>query len=89
MREITYIWPLQAAALASIVTAIIAAVTSFALSILPMLMSGANNASGDIMLYWLMTPLAAGATAFFSTAVGCITYNFVARKYGGVKIMLS
>ena len=88
LREITYVGPLQAAVIISIVTAIVAAITSFALSVLPILVSG-GAATAYTFFYWLVIPLVAGATAFGSTAAGCIVYNFVARKFGGIKIVLS
>lgn len=88
MREITYISPLQSAIVISIVSVIVVTVSSFALSVLPALING-RGAIQNLLPYWLMTSLIAGATTFGSTFVGCVVYNFIARKFGGIKMMLS
>ena len=87
MHEIKYIGPFQAGVIISLVTLLVVAITSLALSIIPMLVAG-KAINVTVILHWLYSILAAGAMAFFSTATGCVIYNFVAPKVGGVKIIL-
>jgi ABC-type polysaccharide/polyol phosphate export permease len=88
MREIKYIEPLKTSFIISIVTVIVAAITSFALSIMPIILAG-TSLDREHLFYWLFMPLMTGAVAFFSTIASCVIYNFLAKKFGGINILIS
>jgi len=88
MKEITYIGPLQAAVVASVVAMILSLVGVLVGTVIPSLLSG-NFFRLSSVLMVLGWPLVTGAIIFFTTVLSCVAYNWVAARFGGVKVMLS
>jgi len=88
MKEITHIEPLHAALVLSLVTL----VGSFLATLLfnfPTLFLSGEGFNPARMLMLLMMPLSSAAFSFVAVGFGCANYNWVARKWGGIKLVIS
>ncbi|GEM_PF-4947686 len=87
MKEITYVGPLQAAFVASIIAAIASFVGTIVWTVIPGALGGTGLAPSQILVAFL-SPLWAGAITFVTTALSCAAYNWAAARFGGIKVRL-
>lgn len=87
MREIKYIGPVHAGFVMSWVVLAASMVAVFVFQVPTLAMSG--HLTFGMLLTLLAMPVLAGVSAFFGTIFACWNYNWVARRWGGIKINLS
>jgi hypothetical protein len=88
MKEITHIQPLHAAFVLSLVTLI----GSFLATLLfnfPSIFLAGNGFEPARIFILLAVPLSSAAFSFVAVAIGCANYNWIARRWGGIKIFIS
>ena len=89
MKEITYIGPLHTGLIFGLITAIVSLVMTFFYSVVPAILSASSYSIGSTVYMWLYFPVILGVSSFFSAMLACIVYNFIAKKFGGIKLMFS
>ena len=55
----------------------------------PELIVSGKGINGPTLLFLFSLPIGAGVFAFIGTLFGCWSYNWVAKRWGGIKIVLS
>lgn len=88
MKEIIWIGPLHTSLLFGAVTTAVTGVLTFILSAVPSILSSVPELWLTILFSWIYLTLAVGAGSFFSTALGCVIYNLLVPRVGGIKVTL-
>lgn len=70
------------------VTTAVTGVLTFILSAVPSILSSVPELWLTILFSWIYLTLAVGAGSFFSTALGCVIYNLLVPRVGGIKVTL-
>ena len=89
MKEISYISPLHTAFVVSLCVLVSTAITQLAYFLIQLFTASSEFRFDNYFVGMLYMLLMLSAMAFFSSGVGCVVYNYIARKFGGIKIWIN
>lgn len=88
MKEITHIDPLHTAFILSLVTLVGSFLATLLFNFQTMFLPGNGFETARLFLLLAM-PLSSAAFSFVAVGFGCANYNWIARRWGGIKLVLS
>lgn len=88
MKEVTHINPLHTAFIISLLTLVASFLATLLFNFMPMFLS-ANGFEPARLFLLLAMPLSSAAFSFVAVGFGCVNYNWIARRWGGIKLVLS